>query len=286
MMTLGVGSVLLIIWRFFELPQPADMLVVHAAMGAIAIGCGQAIARYTPPTKEGRFALVLIGLVFLTLSKLFNLDLLILEEAAPGLALIFFAGAFLVGQSRYALATVAVGAFALSLARAADPFGNADIWRWLLVGIAGMLPLGMWVSTILGLLLTAAGTWLAYQHSFLWLFDSIELAGLTLMFGLALIIQLLKWQPLEAIGMHAFTLYLASAVAARLFGEASVDFGWTMYAPVTDAPYVAGPVTFSYAYAWPNIWVGVAFLAVCGFCAWRRTWGPLEKLGIWLFQKL
>ncbi|MDU0479319.1 hypothetical protein QVA66_08710 [Staphylococcus chromogenes] len=92
------------------------------------------------------------------------------------------------------------------------------------------------------------------------------------------------WQNL---GAHSVSIYVLSSLAATLlsmtFSAESADFGWSMYAPITDgesSPYVLDPAEILQNFG-PNFpsWTAFAvFLAVCVFAAYRSGWGPVEWL--------
>lgn len=265
---LGIGSVLLIVWRFFSLSPVPDMLVWNAAVGALAVGVGATVAN-TAPTRDNRFALLLWALAFGVIHQLVN-PMVVIEEITVGIALILLVGTFLLGQRWWVLALAA----AIAVVFEVSQFGSFDPWRWLLVGLLGMLLVRVpwWVLGALGAVCFGVGLWMAFADVFLNGPGTLLMAG----FGL-LTLVVPTWGPLVNVGRHAVSLYALGLALAASFGEGSVTFGWTMYIP-EPAPYSGGPTTWPLGFTFPQLWVGIGMVAVCAVCAWHRGKGPLERL--------
>ncbi|AKK03686.1 hypothetical protein [Corynebacterium epidermidicanis] len=100
--------------------------------------------------------------------------------------------------------------------------------------------------------------------------------------------QVARWSGALRWGAHAVSMYLLGVLAAAIYDlthtGAQADFGWTMYAPLSDASHSSRYTSSlydllqNYGPTFPH-WVALlAAVAVCGLAAWHRGPGPVEHL--------
>lgn len=281
---LGLGTALLLAWRFLDLPTEATTILWNCAIGAMACGSALAISEREEFTKERRLAVILVGLTCVGMHFLLNPPMAVYEEVALGVGLVWLAVGLLRGLPNWAFALATLGVVAMECGHIYSGFPTFDPYRWILTGLLATVCV-RWhtlITAILGLIIAVAGCLLAiFPIGFL---DPSELAGLLLLAGCGIsLMQLVRAVPdlpwLGSIGMHAGSLYALGAVVAKLLGDSYVTFGWSMYAPEGEPmPYVSFSAAFPLGFTLPSVWMLLAALAITGFAAYRRTWGPLEML--------
>ncbi|MEJ6014373.1 hypothetical protein WG936_11060 [Corynebacterium sp. H127] len=293
-MTIGVGTLLLVVWRFFSLPGLGEFFVWNSAVGALSVGIGYAVAEFAPQTKVDRFRLVLAGCGLIAFAWLTGNTIYTFEDLAQHAGIALIVAALLVGQSWWALGTTALLTILGHVLVTQFHISHSDPFLLILATVLGIVmfkspPALGWV---LGVVFLPLGWWQLSDTGISFMsneqLDTSVVTASAMLLGIGLLIMsairmLPAWRPLASIGMHAVSIYVVTMLTARFFGEErSVSFGWTMYSPLSDAVHLPATSSFSgilaNAVSWTNPLIGLAALALCALAATRRGWGPLEAL--------
>lgn len=301
---LGLGSMLLIIWRFAPLdPGLARIALWEVATCALVVGlCGAASTHIqtgdSTASKDARICIIAIGAALviarLAMAPFFHDAKVILSPVAQ---VLIYAGLFTGRSWKIQAPLLAVLGYVL-LAGAQDPMSfNAFSTSIMFLGmvIVALLPhLRSW-GMRLGIAFAGIG-FIALGYIQLRSAGSFDIDPffsqgylafpLALGVGLLLLAMCAALPPvglLVNVAKHSATLYFLAVLATLPHAESSVeaDFGWSMYTPLSGATHTAvDPFAIfkMYGDAFPNWWLlGIGVLA-CVFTASRRTWGPLETM--------
>lgn len=296
---LGLGTVLLIIWRFAPLnPGLARMALWEFAIGALVVGMAVAtVAHCEATSKEARALPIVIGaallLVHIAARPFFQDAKVVIYPIA--LALIY-AGVFAGRTWKIQVPVLAIFGYIL-LGSGQDPmmfsaFPNSMIFLGMVAValipyaqrlIAQLLMVAAGIGfLVLGYLQVRSTTVVNFDGDALWNQGSMAMplalgAGLLLLAGCAALPEV---GLLVGVAKHAASLYVLALLATLPYAEAAgeADFGWTMYAPLTDAHEALDPFEIFkfYGDAFPNWWLLGLGLVLCGLAAYRRRRGPLE----------
>lgn len=300
--TAGIGTLLLVLWRFFPLPYVWDQIAWNAACGALTIGSAVAVAEHSPQTKEQRFRIVLAGICLLSINWFTGNGFFTTEDIAGNVGIVLVAAALLAGRRwPLLLGTIAVTVLG-ELLLLAIPITSTSPWPWLLMGILGLLtirfhPLWLMLPGSAGCVI---GWWQLSNMGVPFMSNeqlgSFTVTANALAAGAGLILlgllrMLPEWRPLGSLGLSATTVYVLTYLAARIFGEEqSSSFGWTMYSPLSDA--IDFPETqpwgaqLTNTITWTNSLAGCIAVALCIFFMWRRRMGLAERSFEQLYQRL
>ncbi|MEJ6014374.1 hypothetical protein WG936_11065 [Corynebacterium sp. H127] len=290
LVAIGIGTLLLPLWRFLSLPLWADALLWSVSIGSIAVGIGYAIAEAPAFNNRTRWVLVWAGATLAILGwASVNKEYLALNA---GLCIIL--SALLVGRRWWYYAAAGIVLAFLTFGYfAAGAFGDAP-WTWLLLAFAGLV-LGQLPRNIaagsalaLGTFLLAIGSWRISQlpSQFVEAFDFFESFSITFalmhaagLIVIGMLILVPSWRPLARIGQHCVSVYFVTMLAAR--AKSAFDTGGTLrdvLIPDRSARYSSSFLDmFTSATAAPSVVLAISAVVVCFLVACHKSWGPAEK---------
>lgn len=279
---LGLGTFLLLVWRFVPLPLPANMLGLPAAYGVLAAGVGLA-GGYSSHARALRVALA--GVVVATAGfVVISVEPTHAETLPVTFGLAFALCATVSRFPRWSLLLV------ILLVAAIDYLRLHDI-RPLPAVIAALFVLMLRdqprVSLGLGAALLAVDALLPIEEGFIFMVrdgaDQFTVVSALRITGLALVASwitsaLPDWRPIQSLGRHALTLNVAAAALAISFGTGSATFNWTRYSPIIaqETPFNPFAPYSLLLSGWQSWWMALFTAVIVILLGFLTGWGPLE----------